>query len=179
VRRLRFRVGGLRPFLHGPVAMLTGRSAAAKILTGVEDHVAEARVLDARDDQGMVRAAETLIESRLPAPDATVELIGSIAAAARRDDGPRQAGALAADVGLSLRTLQRLFHEYVGVSPKWVIRRYRLQEAARLLAQGQQLQIARLAAELGYFDQAHLARDFRRLFGCSPADYRRSQIAAG
>jgi AraC-like DNA-binding protein len=37
----------------------------------------------------------------------------------------------------------------VGVSPKWVIRRYRLQEAARWLAQGEKLQLAQLAAELG------------------------------
>ena len=127
----------------------------------------------------MVRAAERLIEPRLPAPDATVDLIGTIAATARRDNGPRRAKALADEVGLSLRTLQRLFYQYVGVSPKWVIRRYRLQEAARCLAQGQKLQIARLAADLGYFDQAHLARDFGHLFGCSPEDYRRSQIGHG
>jgi AraC-like DNA-binding protein len=60
-----------------------------------------------------------------------------------------------------------------------VIRRYRLQEAARWLAQGQKLHIARLASDLGYFDQAHLARDFGHLFGRSPEDYRRSQIGPG
>ena len=175
----RFRLGGLRPFLNGPVATLTDRTVAAETLTGLNDRVAEAQVLAAADDQGMVRAVEMLIEPRLPAPDPTVDLICAIAATARRDDGPRRAKALADEVGLSLRTLQRLFHEYVGVSPKWVIRRYRLREAARWLAQGQKPQIARLASDLGYFDQARLARDFGHLFGCSPEDYRRSQIGPG
>lgn len=176
---VRFRTGGLRPFLNGPVAMLTDRTVAVETITGRKDQMAEAQVLAAADNQGMARAAETLISPRLPASDPTVDLVCAIVARARRDDGPRQANVLADDVGLSLRGLQRLFHEYVGVSPKWVIRRYRLQEAGRRLAQGQRLQIAQLASELGYFDQAHLARDFGRLFGCSPADYRRSQIGSG
>lgn len=79
---------------------------------------------------------------------------------------------------MSLRGLQRLFCEYVGVSPKWVIQRYRLQDAAVLLASGSSGQLAALAAELGYFDQAHLAQDFRRLFGISPSQYRQSQLSA-
>lgn len=79
---------------------------------------------------------------------------------------------------MSLRALQRLFCEYVGVSPKWVIQRYRLQDAAVLLASGSSGQLAALAAELGYFDPAHLAQDFRRLFGISPSQYRQSQLSA-
>jgi AraC-like DNA-binding protein len=173
---VRFRTGGLRPFLNGPMAALTDRTVPAKTLTGLEDCVAEARVHGIGDDRDMVQAAEALIEPRLPAPDPNVDLVCAIICGARRHDGPRQAKALAGEAGLSLRTLQRLFHEYVGVSPKWVIRRYRLQEAARWLAQGEQLPLARLAAELDYFDQAHLARDFARLFGCPPAEYRRMQI---
>ncbi|KAA0075682.1 AraC family transcriptional regulator [Paraburkholderia sp. T12-10] len=62
------------------------------------------------------------------------------------------------------------------MSPKWVIRRYRLQEVAQRLTTGHNVKLADLAAELGYFDQAHLARDFTRLFGCSPSNYRRTQI---
>lgn len=173
---IRFRTGGLRPFLSGPVSALTDRTVPAETLIGVRDRIAEARVLGAGDDREMVHAAEQLLEPQLPAPDPTVDLVCAIVAKARHDDGPRQVKALADEAGLSLRTLQRLFHDYVGVSPKWVIRCFRLQEAAQWLAQGQNLQFARVAAELGYFDQAHLARDFTSLFGCPPAEYRRRQI---
>lgn len=70
------------------------------------------------------------------------------------------------------RALQRLFSDYVGVSPKWVIRRLRLHQAAFRLASAEAFDLARLAQELGYFDQAHFTRDFTNLVGRPPAQYR-------
>lgn len=67
--------------------------------------------------------------------------------------------------------LQRLFNEYVGVSPKWVINRYRLHEAVAILAQDQSIDWAQLAADLGYFDQAHFIRDFKSVTGRTPTEY--------
>jgi AraC-like DNA-binding protein len=75
---------------------------------------------------------------------------------------------------VSLRQLQRLFSEYVGVTPKWVIHRYRLLEAAERIATGTVIHWADLAFELGYADQAHFIRDFKRLVGRSPAHYAES-----
>jgi AraC-like DNA-binding protein len=172
---LRFRTGGLRPFLDGPVAQLTGTTSPAAMITGEADSQCEALVLGQYTHQNMIGAIEEIIETRLPDVDATVDRVCSIVRMARRPDGPRRAEALADEAGLSLRSLQRLFREYVGVSPKWLLRRYRLQEAAFLLGQGADVSLAPLASELGYFDQAHLARDFRRLFGCAPTQYRSSQ----
>lgn len=173
----RFRTGGLRPFLDEPVAQLTGRRLPAYTLTRVDDGEAERHVLSASDDTAMIAALEALLAPILPAPDPTVEQICAIIAAARRTNGAKRVEALAQEAGLGLRALQRLFHEYVGVSPKWVLRRYRLQETAWLLAQGRDIALAPLAADLGYYDQAHLARDFSKLFGSSPARYRVSQAA--
>jgi AraC-like DNA-binding protein len=72
---------------------------------------------------------------------------------------------------VSTRTLQRLFRRHVGVGPKWVLRRYRLQEAAEQLAAGERSDWTRLALDLGYFDHAHFIRDFRAVVGRSPAEY--------
>ena len=80
--------------------------------------------------------------------------------------------------GIGERRLQRLFAEYVEASPKWVIRRYRLQEAAERLAAAEDVDLAALALDLGYFDQAHFARDFRAIVGRPPASYARSAAAA-
>jgi AraC-like DNA-binding protein len=80
-------------------------------------------------------------------------------------------GELAARHGMSPRSLQRLFRRYVGVSPKWVLRRYRLHEAAERIAEGRDGDWARPALDLGYFDQAHFIRDFKALVGASPAQY--------
>ncbi len=78
---------------------------------------------------------------------------------------------LAAIAGLGPRSLQRLFREFVGASPKWVIRRNRLQEVASRLERGQAATLTALAATLGYSDQAHLARDFKSVVGKSPTDF--------
>ena len=52
--------------------------------------------------------------------------------------------------------LQRLVREQLGLTPKWLIRRYRMQEAAAALAAPDAPSLADLAAELGFADQAHL-----------------------
>lgn len=80
---------------------------------------------------------------------------------------------LAHEMGLSTRALQRLAKEYIGLSPLRIIRRYRLQEAALRLRGDPGLTVARVAAELGYADQSHLAADFRSTLGLSARDYRR------
>jgi transcriptional regulator GlxA family with amidase domain len=77
--------------------------------------------------------------------------------------------------GVGTRRLQRLFAAYVGVGPKWVIRRARPHEAVERLDNGHRLDLGFLARELGYFDQAHFARDFRQAVGRPPAAYARSE----
>ncbi len=84
---------------------------------------------------------------------------------------------LARRSALGKRTLQRLFGEYIVVSPKWVIRRYRLHEAIERLRSGERLDYAQLALELGYFDQAHLINDFKFLLGYTPAGFQRMRQA--
>jgi AraC-like DNA-binding protein len=77
---------------------------------------------------------------------------------------------LCARFDVSERTLQRLLHKRIGLGPKWLIRRRRLQEAAdRLRDSGAEL--AGIAAELGYADQAHFTRDFRSATGMTPGEF--------
>ncbi len=69
---------------------------------------------------------------------------------------------------VSERTLGRLFDRWVGIAPKRFARIVRFQHALRRL--GGSLDGAQLATELGYFDQAHLIRDMRELFGAVPTE---------
>lgn len=78
---------------------------------------------------------------------------------------------VAALAGVGVRSLQRLFAAYVGVSPKAVLTRYRLQDAAALIDAGEVDDLAGLAASLGWFDQAHFSRDFRAVVGTTPSAY--------
>jgi AraC-like DNA-binding protein len=78
---------------------------------------------------------------------------------------------IAAHLKVSLRTAQRRFQRHAGVSPKWVIRRYRLIEAADAIRLEPTRPFADLAVELGYFDQSHFTRDFAALIGQTPSAF--------
>ena len=71
---------------------------------------------------------------------------------------------------LSERALQRLVHRRLGLTPKWLIQRRRLQEAAERLRTGP-VDLAELAAQLGYADQPHLTRDFGQVTGMTPRQF--------
>ncbi len=73
--------------------------------------------------------------------------------------------------GKSARSLQALFSKYVGVGPKWVIRRYRMLEAVESLHANLPPDLVTLALDLGYTDQAHFTNDFRNMTGRTPGEY--------
>jgi AraC-like DNA-binding protein len=77
---------------------------------------------------------------------------------------------LCARFDVAERTLQRLLHKRIGLGPKWLIRRRRLQEAAERL-RDDSAGLAAIAADLGYADQAHFTRDFRRATGLTPGEF--------
>jgi AraC-like DNA-binding protein len=76
-------------------------------------------------------------------------------------------------LGVSTRTVQRLAQRYVGLPPSAMIRRRRLQEAAERVRTEPAVELAAIAADLGYVDQAHLTNDFRAVLGHTPSRYRR------
>jgi len=168
---VRFRAGGFRPFWHGPVAGLNDRTVPAVRLFGPAAEEARQAIMGAPDDATMVLHAERLLGSARPARDPVAEQVAEMVARITADTSLRRVGDLATASGLPVRRLQRLFSDYVGVSPKWVMRRARLQEAAIRAEQGGPVDWAVLAADLGYADQAHLTRDFTATIGVPPARY--------
>jgi AraC-like DNA-binding protein len=169
---LRFRPGAFRAILGRPLHSITDQVLALSDVFPWDEAAATREVLECADDAGMVGAATRLLAPHLPAPDPQVERIAAILRLAETTPGLTQVEQLAQGCGMGVRSLQQLFSEYVGVSPKWTIRRFRLHEAADRLANGDQPDLAVLAQDLGYFDQAHFSADFRKLVGESPARYR-------
>jgi len=96
----------------------------------------------------------------------------ALAAAIERDRTLLRVETLATASHRSVRELQRLFRAEVGITPKETIRRFRLQQAADRIHADPDAGCLELAMELGYFDQAHFARDFRAVVGVSPDAYR-------
>jgi AraC-like DNA-binding protein len=168
-----FRPAGFRPFAGAPLATLTDRVVPASAVLGSGVDALAGRLAPPGDVTARVEAVLAFIRRRLPPPDPAVAAVNRVVDEIVADHSLVRVDEVARRAGTGVRTLQRLFREYVGVSPKWVIRRYRLHEAAERLAGDGDVDLAGLALELGYVDQAHFARDFRSVVGRSPAAYGR------
>jgi AraC-like DNA-binding protein len=114
---------------------------------------------------------EAFLHDHLAAPDPSYELVREIVTTMAADRSIARVDEITERFGVPIRTLQRLFRRYVGVGPKWVLRRYRLHDGAELLARGEVAELADLSASLGYFDQAHFSKEFKQQIGLTPAEY--------
>jgi AraC-like DNA-binding protein len=92
-------------------------------------------------------------------------------------DGTAPIGALAARIGWSRQHLARRFGAEFGLGPKLAARIARFERARRMLERTPSyVSIAQVAAASGYYDQAHLNRDFAKLAGCSPTIWLAEEI---
>ena len=186
---VRFVAGGFRPFWQAPISQLTDRVVSAARLFGPRaERTRQAIICGSEGSEGsggsggsggaedeadarMIGCAEGLLCSVLPGRDRIAEQAAALVSRITDDPGLRRVDELSAASGMTARSLQRLFADYVGVSPKWVMRRARLHEAAERADSGDPIDWAELAADLGYADQAHLTRDFTATLGISPTRY--------
>lgn len=121
-----------------------------------------------------VRVLQRWLLRRTGEPEEEGLLANELVRLCERDRRIRSLEDAARALSVSVRTLHRLSARYVGLTPYAIIRRRRLQDAAQRLRREPRTSIARIAAEAGFADHAHFAREFRRVLGDSPAGYRRA-----
>ena len=158
--------------VEGPVEGLTDRAvplADDELVSAVREAVG-----DGPDDPDRQEAAVAAVErslSRLLPVDEEGHLVNAIVEYVEGDPEVRRVGQVCEKFAISERTLQRLTARRIGLSPKWLIQRRRLHEAAERLADKDRPDLARVAAELGYADQAHFGRDWRAITGLTPGEF--------
>ena len=168
---VKFFPGGFRPFIDRAVSSLSERVWDVADILGPSARGLSRRALAFPDHQSTVDILEQFLRSFRPRADATMSLVRRIADAVATDRALTKVEQLVDRFDVNKRTLQRLFDDYVGVSPKWMIQRFRLIEAANQMHVADRLDWADIALALGYADQAHFIRDFKKIVGQSPADY--------
>jgi AraC-like DNA-binding protein len=169
----KFLPGAFRAFVDRPVSRFTDLRLDVRDVFGSRG-VALASVVAREQDDAAIAAIESFLRACDPIEDEAMRLVRSISARIADDRSVTRVDQVVAELGIGARRLQRMFHEYVGVGPKWMIQRYRLLDAAERVGAGAIVDWARLALELGYADQAHFIRDFKKIVGRSPADYAQS-----
>jgi AraC-like DNA-binding protein len=156
----RFHPGGYAACYGRDAASLTGRVERA------QDLLADAPP----DVQSCLTAMESAIAAEAPLDD-TYPRLRKLVERIRDDDRLHRVEQVMQFSPWSARTTQRVFRRYVGVPVKWVLCRYRLQQAALEIESSPGIDHADLATRLGWYDQAHFINDFRAMLGTTPGEY--------
>lgn len=169
---VKFKPGGFYPFLRYSVSTLNTSFPITSVFAKA-DHAFVNHLL-AQPDTIIVHMIETLLRNSQPKQDKNLALVSNILHALATNNALQTVRATAKTFGMSERSLQLLFHTYVGVGVKWIIARKRLLEAISRAQSHPHPTWAEIAAELGYSSQSHLSRDFKATTGIAPSDYIKS-----
>lgn len=165
--------GGLGAFVRAPASYTDRDVLLSEVIPSAADLVE--RMTETLDESQRVRIlGEELTAAIDPDREAAARQVTGVARVMETET-VRTITDLAERTAIAPRTLQRQFREFAGVSPTWVLRRYRLLEAAEAVRHGERPSWSQLAIDLGYADQAHLIRDFRAATGRTPEAYARAQ----
>jgi AraC-like DNA-binding protein len=162
-----------------PMEALTNRvvdleDVLGKVATRLTEQLHDARGWEARFALVDEFVAARIAEARSPAP--------SVAWAWRRlieSRGGVDIGALAGELACSRKHLIAQFREQVGLPPKTVARVIRFRGVLERLEHGTGARLAEIAQDCGYYDQAHLNRDFREFAGLTPTEFLDRRLPGG
>jgi AraC-like DNA-binding protein len=168
---VKFRPGGFGAFTGADVGAWTDRVVGLAAAFGDRADALVREVLPLESDADRAAVVDEFLLARVPGRDRRYDEVLAVVRAIQDDPTLTTVELAARRHAMSERTLQRLFRRYVGVGPKWVLQRARLHDAVDRIDTGRVTDLATLALELGWFDQAHFTRDFTALVGQSPAAY--------
>jgi AraC-like DNA-binding protein len=166
---IRFRPHGAQAFLRFPLDEVAGQILPLEDIWGVFAGEVLGRVQAAHDP---IPCIESLLLAMLRPVDNDAVLNRALDGIVR-SNGAAQVKDLTSYAGVSRRQLERIFLRKVGIGPKLFSRIVRFQHLLR----APQGDWAVMAADSGYFDQAHLIRDFREFTGQTPMAWRQQQVA--
>ncbi|MBL8033077.1 MAG: helix-turn-helix domain-containing protein [Leptospiraceae bacterium] len=161
-------------FFREPLVNLYNLTIAAADLWPQTDLLA--RILDARDNDEIFALVQRELLLRLRqdrALEQRIDLLQNVLTELNAAK-PSTMTNLSRKFGLHRRALERLFREYIGLSPAAYARVSRITRAAKIVATDDGFAAIDYALDQGFFDQAHFNHDFKAIVGLSPTEYRNS-----
>lgn len=167
---VRFAQGMLPNFLDVSAAELVGQRCQLLDLVPEFEPVF-AQIVEEEDFSNQVSIFQYFYAGK--SPRALSSLTANAIQAIWEHKGDVRIQQLAEVTGFTTRTLQRQFQNDMGMSPKAYCRIVRCQSAIHEINNRASLAFSDLACELGYSDQPHFMREFKRLVSTTPMQYRR------
>lgn len=174
---VRFRLGGLGPFARGDLRPITNTTPPPAAVLGDDVTALESALAGLGPDEAAPHL-DAFFRGRLRLDAARAGFERALDALVARG-GRAEVAEVAARAGASERQVDRWFARQLGIPPKTVGRVLRFQAALRALMHDPGCPLAHVAASVGYYDQAHFIRDFRRMSGGVPRGYRGYYPPAG
>jgi AraC-like DNA-binding protein len=170
VLTVHFRPAGALPFLGVPLGELENSCVGLDDLWGAEGRSLREQLVAAASTADRIALLESFLMSRLHRHELSAHPAVDAVRAAFEEHPSMRISQACEMTGLSAKRLTAAFRAEVGLGPKAYLRVRRLQAALRRLDTGGSLG-ADIAADLGYFDQAHFVREFRDFTALTPTQY--------
>ena len=169
---VRFRTGGLSPFLREPASRYTNKTPGVVDAFGDAAVQLEQALSERRADiDGQKELLDAFLLGRMEI-DPSYDVFNGAKTAIESDGGLKPVEEICRSAGVSPRNLGRLFGRFLGLSPKYFERIVRFQKALRILMKDATTTLGTVSADCGYFDQSHFVKDFRRFSGGVPRGYK-------
>lgn len=169
---VRFRPGGVGAFLPCPAAEIADRVIELDELWGPVAGTLRESLLEASSVPQRFEIVERFLRTRHGERFAPVGAVTAALEQLRSTPGPLRVSDVAADLGVSQRHLIQLFDRSVGLKPKAAHRVFRFIRSLERLDRSTEPDLAELALDCGFYDQAHFNREFRAFAGATPTEYR-------
>ena len=170
---------GARALFGMPMYELTNRVVDVEDLLGRRGEELVARLWDADSWQRRFAVLDQVIAARLDRAPRTPSELAWAWGRMRSSAGRAAVSALADELGWSHRRLIARFREGIGLAPKTLGRVLRFERVSHVLQQVEEPRLAEVALDCGYYDQAHLNRDFRQFAGTTPGEYLARRLPSG
>lgn len=167
---VKFELGALHELLDLSLIEYVDKETEASKVFGA-DVVAELKKLvNVTSDRAICQTLQTCLRAFVTPVSEAKATVRHLVSLMKENSSLCKVTQLAEHSGHSPRMLQRNFKTYVGLSPKWLIRKYRLHHALEQLDSGQS-DVLDIVTQLEYTDQSHLIRDFKQMVGVTPKGY--------
>ena len=170
---IQFLPHGLSVFLDIPLSELYNQSIPLKFIPGNETDELETRLHEAESFTERIKIAEAYLIKFLAKQEAKYNLgrIEHTINLINQTKGSINIDILASEACFSRKQYERVFSRYIGATPKQFLKTVRFQNAIDEKAKNKNINLTALALKCGYYDQAHMINDFRKLSGLSPKKY--------
>ena len=165
---VRFRHGGLAPFISLPMSIMINEVVQADQILGNEINELTYRLSESNHDSSSIHLIQNLLAKRIHNEVDTLQALQLISWVKKSESLPLNT--LSEKTGVHYKKLERIFSRYTGYNPKNFTRVIRFYKALQQM-KAKPLSLTGIGLDGGYYDQPHFIRDFRAFTGKSPSQF--------